>query len=192
MKCKHPSEYVTARSAKTNDRDKNAVSDDEDLPDIVFENVPTEEPVVDLTGQLPENDLFIDLMKGQDVNELKISAEPVEFNDVIITEEEESKGNQKYNVEILNFTEQDAFIPDRIYLESILGKLEHCSSDVEFKRTAIEISKTLKPLQPRKKNVRFRCNVDFIDAASTEAIPAIPIVYVDLSVTRTVEMIPCI
>ena len=72
---------------------ENAVSDDEDLPDIVFENVPTEEPVVDLTGQLPENDLFIDLTKGQDVNELEISAEPVEFNDIIITEEEESEGN---------------------------------------------------------------------------------------------------
>ena len=74
-------------------------------------------------------------------------------------------------MEILNFTEQDAFIPDRIYWESLLGKLERCSSDVEVEHTAIEISKTLKPLQPRKKNVRFRCNVDFIDAASTEAIP---------------------
>ena len=178
LKRKHPKDYVSAQCTEIReDVQNNDVSSDEEIGDINIVNLPTEvqeaEPVIDLTEQLQqdENPVFIDLTEKEPSRNDEMDdcdTDPLENNDVIITKDGEDNSSQIPDI-YAEIESED--IPDRIYWESILGRLERCRTDAELHSTAIELQKTLKPLRPRKKGIHFRCEVDYIDSVAAESIP---------------------
>ena len=179
MKRKDPRDYVSVQM-NVNDRipnqplstenDGGSDDDDDDLeiPEIL-ENSEQQQEFEEIVHaeQLGEDDIFIDLTEGaenvpNDGNEL--IAEDGNDSDVIITKESQPIHP---SVEILQDTE---VIPDHIYWESKLAALERCSSDDEFKRTGIDLSKDLKHLRPRKQ-VTFLGESAKIDRVASSTLP---------------------
>ena len=177
MKRKHPKDCVAVEeSAHITAKNAEPDSDEENLPDIVIESaegiLDEEDKLMNLTANCNANngDFCIDLTEGT----TNVETEPAVVDDVIITgETEEITDCDKEITDYLSMelaTSEDE-IADKVYWENILGCLERCSTDIELRDFAADVHINLKPLCPRKKNIHFRPDTDYIDTVATESIP---------------------
>ena len=176
MKRKDPRSIVTAQTPHCENEENGNGSDNEDLiAEIVVKNTAVEEnEPEDLdAAEFSEHDVFIDQARCSPENndyDNDITLDPLDMDDIIISKDVPRLAVQN-EIPISPSLEVDEYIPDRVYWESILGTLEGCTSDLELYRTALEISKTLKPLRPKNTKVTFRPGVDTIDAIALLSIP---------------------
>ena len=183
LKQKHLKEYVAVQNRGHKNHQASAstcapvevISDDESLPDIVLDNIidDANNAVEELTWNADKNSegIFINLTAGDTDSakkELDITSTPLEVNDVILINDQE----QKETMADLELSQINEFVPEQIYWESVLGSLERCSSDAEFEKVAVELSKTLKPFQNKETNVDFKPDCDIIDDIATQSIPS--------------------
>ena len=167
MKCKMPTPCgTTAPKSSVNEKcmeeeEAEHYSYDEDIPNIsINKSMECEDDVVHLTCNdlikekftaAPKRNIMIDLTEPADSTPITIGH--VEDDDIIISTVDnvnstELRGQYAHVVAVQDEVE---IIPDGIYWESLLARLENCESNAEMDQVAAELYKDLRPLCARKK-----------------------------------------
>ena len=154
-------------------QDEQITSDNEELLDIVInnqDNVPHDEdedvmmfPGSGVQATHPD-EVFIDLTEGAD-NDEEIPCEIIEDDDIII-----SMGPEL--VPAMPFQVMDLDVPEQIYWESILARIEHCTNSTELIEVVNDIQKTMKPIRKRNMDVFFNSACDMIDETALDSTPS--------------------
>ena len=163
-------EVTVEEQTKRNIPDAIIDKDDSAEVDILFPgSVPDEHDEADVvnlteTRQNEVTDMFIDLTDGTEKFDDDIDV--IEHGDVITDGDVDQ---DKVVAHYIDAYEED--IPDKVYWESILGRLEGCKDDREMLIVATEIQKDLTPLEPQTWQIHFQPEKDVIDAIAFSSIP---------------------